>query len=255
MKMKTALSIVFLTIIFFSCQREIDPGPTKNCKLVRLVQGTHNGLPHDTVYLFKYDASGKMIEILDSVNNYTTKIEYDSKGKIVKQIGQVAMPVSYVYDSQDRLVQITSFDSARFRLNYSTGKKPVSVTYYSGSSVDTTGATTLFDYSNGDIVKHTPVSGWATGRVEHYEYYDSLPNKQPNLDMILFFNGMSSTFNEWFLQFNDHLIKKSIYSDREFITRYSFENGNITSQVTNHYDLITRDTFMTLSRFYYYDCK
>src|SRR5688572_3597718 len=110
--MNKEIATIFLTLLILSCQKETNPDlPPNDCKLIRSVQGIHNGQGDDTTFLFNYDANNRLNRVTWISEGFPMEFEllYDGQGRLI-QVDNISEPgyleTIFRYDNNGRLSEI-----------------------------------------------------------------------------------------------------------------------------------------------------
>lgn len=129
MRIATLLTVTaFVGLTFTSCQKELGfdqpTEPGKGGLLTRIQQGINPDLNEDTVYLLKYNASNKLIQIVDSLYQDTLNITYDASGNIKSGTWTwVGIPINYIYNSSNQIQEVNYniFGAEKLTFQYAGG--------------------------------------------------------------------------------------------------------------------------------------
>lgn len=115
--------IAFLGLILPSCQKELGfdqtTEPGKTGLLTRIQQGINPDLNEDTIYLLKYNASNKLIQIVDSVYQDTLNITHDANGNIKTATWTwIGAAATYTYNSSQQIQEINYTISSPEKLTF-----------------------------------------------------------------------------------------------------------------------------------------
>jgi hypothetical protein len=278
--MQKTLLYAFVLLFVLSCQPNKDdnlvtpdpaPEPEKKCRLMKLIQGTHNGAAEDTTFNFYYDASGKLNKVIyfqtynGKLSSDTIKITYNDSGRLASVIGSYYRRANYFkYNTNGSLAEATAtgglYDTIRFRYDYASSTVPQkSMRYQYSYSKKWDTAEYRYTYQNGNIV--TVESFYPNNISVKRSYdYDTIPNV--NADLILM--GLQSTvpvgyFDE-FLYFNKNALKRytstvNNYTSAYYIN-YKTDSGRITKSVLNWLKSpALTDTSQRDTRNYFYECQ
>jgi hypothetical protein len=248
---KTIVYACVLLLFIISCNDKdspIDPKnePVKKCRLVKLIQGTHNGAANDTTFNFYYDATGKLNMVTDFYAGYpgidTLLLTYNDSGKLIKAIPAGYTNAStFTYTSNGQLSEIyyprNGYEKWRFVYNGSSNlpEKCIKTTYLSSpGSTHLDSVEYRYIVQNGNIVsKETFSKGVSVGK-STFEY-DTIPNLNANLSLIsLRYEALG--FSDEISYFNKNLIKKNVYTyltySFPYNVSYKLDSGKVVQSLT-----------------------
>ena len=265
----------FLVLLFIACQRETSPPPptpnqpTKQCRLVKMIQGTHNGAGYDTTFAFYYDTSGKMISVTSHNPGYDDEkytLTYDNSGHLIKVSDSADYSNSlFSYTSNGLLSDMRTFrlmDSIRMHFTYGSSTIPEKCKQIKYSYVSNTWDSTIeyhYTVQNGNITIVEAFNNGVSANKAYYEY-DTIPNFNTTLTLISQFTVPLGLFDQvW--PFNKNAIKKqtpasgNFYLGGPFSFSYNVDSGRIARSDFQWLGPNNSDTIGGETRFYYYDCK
>ncbi len=269
--MQKTLLYAFVLLFVISCQPNKDddlvtpdpaPEPEKKCRLVKLIQGTHNGAGEDTIHTFYYDATGKISKVNFKQpafnSDYDINITRDDSGRLTK--ASAYLNNIYKYTANGRLSEIiwTHRDTLRFRYVYGASVIPEKSIRYRYSFVTKTWDSTFeyhYTFQNGNMVTRETFKNGVSAEKEYYEY-DTIPNIATDL-ILLSQNGVATIgFYDEFLYFNKNVLKKNKGSSSQYYIDYKTDSGRITKSVLSLLKSPTyTDTSGRTTRYYFYECQ
>jgi hypothetical protein len=261
--MQKILLYPFVLLLFISCRPEKDDnGPEKKCRLVKLIQGTHNGAGDDTTYLFKYGASGKITHITESNPKYNYTHEYDLTYNDSGRLARVVSPTAtnyYKYKANGLLEEVTTVyfvDTSRFRFDYGSSTVPQKCFRYHYFTYFKKWDTLEYRYTsqNGNITtRETFIDGVS---IFKYNYeYDTIPNVNPDLILIGFNSVVMIGLYDEYLYFNKNVLKKKTSNDGNLFIKYQLESERIVKSVDYYLQApALTDTSGNTTRNYFYEC-
>ncbi len=258
----------FLLLFIFSCQKEADPNDdvAEDCKLVRMVQGLHDGQADDTTFLFEYDANDRLSQVSwgGSHGMLSWNLVYDGQGHLVRTQSTIQagfLETIFRYDNNGRLSEIhfDRSDSVKYIFEYDgTGVVPNRcqhwyINFSSGQWVHYT--TSIYTIRDGNIVKEEVYKGNTLQWTTEYEYYNDIPNKLGDLPLISI-NTIPLGWYDIFYFFNKNM-PNSVMDETniDYNITYAIDSGRIASSVGAYLISNTTDTSMKDNRFFYYECK
>lgn len=268
---KQFLYVILLLLVCSSCKHETDPAPeaptqtdttvtTPTCRLVKVIQGTHNGAGKDTTFIFSYDTTGKITKINYQISGYSTNMDvflnYDNSGHLLKQATSFR-GVSFQYTSAGLLSAIStkSFDSIQLSFVYGASTIPDKGLYctydYSTQKWDT--IEHRYTVQNDNITSVEILKAGVSKDIYNYEY-DTLLNNNKTLALLSQYALVNIGWFDEINCFNKNLIKrKTPKSDQPYYLRYQTESGRLTKSEFSW--LTGTDTTQRDTRYFYYDCK
>jgi YD repeat-containing protein len=224
---RTLLLIFTLGITILSCQKEPDINDLENtnCRLTKIIQGTHNGGGDDTTFLFHYDNTGK-INLIDDIqwgDTFSISLGYDNLGRLIRVTDEDAWSheSNYSYNPDGKLGSITYCwpDTQKVVFDYTGQELPAKLTFYDKNA-------TAWDYSyekhytytNGNV---TTVETIFNGRsTKQYLEYDTVRTNELFRQLALIsFRTVRLGFYEAYFYFNKNMMKK--YKNEETGTEYN----------------------------------
>lgn len=263
-----SLYCYLLLLVLFSCQKDVgdDIDVAGNCKLVRMVQGLHDGQADDTTFLFTYDANDRLSAVSWTGEGATMNwnMVYDAQGNLLRtkcafQPG--FLETIFKYDNSNRLTEIhyERFDSVKYIFEYN-GADTVPARcqnwyIHFSNGQWTHGSTSEYTIANGNIVKEEVYEGTTLKWTYEFEYYNDLLNKMGDLPLISI-NTFPLGYYENFYFFNKNMPKAVLDNiNSDYHIRYVVDSGRIAESVGAYVTPGTTDTSMKDNRFYYYECK
>lgn len=247
--MQKSILYAFVLLLFvISCQPKkdspIDPKnePVKKCRLVKMIQGTHNGAVHDTTFNFYYNAAGKLNMVTGAYAGYNTDtslLTYNDSGKLVKIIPPGFINgTTFTYTSNGLLSEIyhphIGYEKWRFVYNGSSTlpEKCIFTTYTSYPPNITHLDSMEYRYTaqNGNIVSKETFSHGISTAKSTFEY-DTIPNLNADLSLI----GLRDEaigFYEEFCYFNKNLIKRKVSTYDTYNVTYKLDSGKVVQSLT-----------------------
>jgi hypothetical protein len=276
--MQKKLMYFSVLLLFMACQRETSPPTptppnqtTKQCRLVKLIQGTHNGAVDDTTFTFYYDTSGKMISVTDHNPGYDDDkytLTYDNSGRLIKVIDSSGYANSlFSYTGNGLLSDMRTFrlmDSIRMHFTYGSSTIPEKCKQIEYSYISNTWDSAIeYHYSvqNGNITSVEAFNNGVSAAKAYYEY-DTVPNFNTTLALISQFSVPLGLYDQiW--PFNKNAAKKKTinnstgnYVGDAFYIKNKMDSGRL---VKSEFDWLNPPTFTDTvqrdTRFYYYDCQ
>jgi hypothetical protein len=270
--------VYFSMLLFIACQRDMSgPSPTsdpnqtaKQCRLVKMIQGTHNGAGDDTTFLFYYDTLGKMTRVTyhnPGYNDDEYTLTYDNSGHLIN----VSDPYDFAntlfsYTSNGLLSELRSYrllDSLRFRFVYGSSTVPEKCIEYKLSYFTHLWDSTIeyhYTAQNGNITRIEIFKNGVSTNTAYCEY-DTIPNFNTTLALISQYTLPLGLFDQVWL-FNKNALKKyTPASDNNYLGgpysfSYNIDSGKVVRSDFAWLEGPTNsDTAAKNTRFYYYDCK
>jgi len=240
----------FVLLLFtVSCQpkKESPIDPKKNelattCRLVKLIQGTHNGAVNDTTFNFYYDATGKLNMVTDYYAGYpgidTLLITYNDSGKLIKIIPPGFLNgTTFTYTSNGLLSEIyhprTGYEKWRFIYNGSSTlpEKCIKTDYTAvGSFTFLDSVEYRYTAQNGNIVSKETFKNGVSQAISTFEY-DTIPNLNADLSLISL-RREPIGFYEEFCFFNKNLIKRKVAQNDTYNVNYTLDSGKVVKSLT-----------------------
>jgi len=220
----TALAVV-------ACQKEMSVDTTNGndpkdslitgngCQLTRWIEGTR-GLPDDTIYVFKYDAQGRINKILDSGYDYATcLLKYNSAGRLSEMFmvelfhpADTFSVATYAYTNSGLLKSVKyAFRESEDIFHYGTDTLPTGMThhYYDDFYNKHDSVQYKFSWNNGNMIKAERFDN-SSSEVLFEASYTNIPNQTKTLSLLELSNFIY--FNTpYFSYFNKNMSKNIKY--------------------------------------------
>jgi hypothetical protein len=266
-------AVSMASLLTFSACNKDDDTPSVAAPACKLVKFVSNAEDYSTV---EYNAQDKLIKISDynggELDEYIV-LEYNSQGQVAKTVGYengvLDWYTTFEYNAKGQISKATDFDSDNTSDYFTTyeydanGNRTKSTSKEMQDGVTKT-FTTLFEYSNGNLVKETENAGSTEQEVTTHEYYTDKEDK------LRAFKEMAvGGFEEVGATPSKNLVKKSVRSSsgdsytQTYTSSYVYEFNEkgfpvkeIASNVSSYTSGATTSTSSdTYSSSYEYQCK
>ncbi|MBO9200765.1 MULTISPECIES: hypothetical protein [Niastella] len=265
---KNILYAFVLLFFIVSCNDKdspIDPvEQTDKCRLIKMIQGTHNGAEADTTFTFFYNTAGKVEKVTEYNPYYNTKdtflLAYNDAGRLVSVNARYRANY-FKYNSNGTLAEAIATggltDTTRFRYEYAGSILPQKSICYQHDLVNKTWDTTEYRYvwQNGNVVSREQFSKGVSVIITGYQY-DTIPNVAPDLLLMGFHYTIPIGYYEEFLYFNKNVVRKE--STRYAASQYTYQtdSGRIVKSIESYLrPPYNTDTTTGYTRNYFYECK
>jgi hypothetical protein len=271
--MQKSILYAFVLLLFvISCEPKkdspIEPKeePVKKCRLVKMIQGTHNGTVNDTTFNFYYDASGKLNMVTDFYSGYpgidTLSLTYNDSGKLAKIIqSRYFNPngTTFAYTSTGLLNEVnyrslTSFDYMKLRFVYN-GASTVpdkavvlTLTAFGGTAKDS--SEYRYTTQNGIIVSKEKFNSKGASSGKTTFEYDTIPNLSTDLALVGLFDEPIG-FNDEVFYFSKNLVKTYNNNGYMYTRSYTLDSGKVAQSFT-YYD---KNPQPGATRNYFWECN
>lgn len=271
--MQKSILYAFVLLLFaISCEPKkdspIDPKeePVKKCRLVKLIQGTHNGAVNDTTFNFYYDAAGKLNMVTDFYSGYpgidSLSLTYNDSGKLVKILrSEYFNPngTNFMYTSTGLLNEInyrsmSTFDYMKMRFVY-TGSSTLpdkavvlTLTTFGGTAKDS--SEYRYITQNGSIVSKEKFNSKGASLGKTTFAYDTIPNLSTNVALIGLFDEPIGFADEVFY-FSKFMIKTYSSPGYSYNVNYKLDSGKVAQSFT-YYD---QNPAPGATRNYFWECN
>jgi hypothetical protein len=268
-------SLLFLAILVtcISCQKtgldwdDVPSTDSSSCKLVRVVQGIHNGaIDDDTVYNFSYDASGKINRFVDSGStglDYTYDVKYDGQGRIVEVHCDLdpADSLRCIYNSQGKIAELYWRDYKTV-FEYAGSDLPRRAILYEPSFSGGPGweQTWVSDFTflNGNLVSESISRNNVNEGSYTNTFYENMVNPlSQNIRVMNYALTLYVLPKGYEALFSKNLIKTSLSDDGQISEFWNFKmEKDLIKEIYGDPDRMPDGTFQPrVSRFLQYECK
>lgn len=262
--------LYFSVLLFIiSCQPDkdslIEPEnpATKKCRLVKMIQGNHNGTGTDTIFTFSYDASGKITKVnfqnAAYNSNYDNILSYDDSGRLVKVSYILSSYFKYTSTGLLQEMSYNTYDSFRLRYIYGTSAIPEKCISYHYTYFSPKWDSTEHRYTsqNGNITSVEVFKAGVSQSKTNYEY-DTIPNFNSTLALISQWALVPIGLYEEVIPFNKNVLKKmtvaaGINPGAGYYINYKTDSGRIVQSTLSWFK--NTDTTGRDQRYYYYECQ
>ncbi len=259
-----------LLLFVISCNDKDSPidtptDPVKKCRLVKLIQGTHNGGVNDTTFNFYYNATGKLNMVTGGqagINVDTSLITYNDSGKLVKVIPpRFIHGTTFTYTSKGLLSEINyrSFDYMKMRFVYNgSSTLPDKAVIYTLTGADGTpkdSSEYRYTSQNGNIISKEIFNSKGVSLAKSIFEYDTIPNLNTDLTLISLNDQALGLYDEVFY-FNKNLVKKNAYTDPSkhtytYNVSYKLDSGKVVQSFTYN----EQNPQPSSTRNYFWECQ
>jgi hypothetical protein len=269
--------LVYFVVLFIliSCNRKTDaPAPpkeeTKKCRLVKMIQGTHNGAAPDTILQYTYDAGGKVTKVTEHYPALNITMEhqlsYDNTGRLteVKSPNYSQMYVNYTnvftYTNNGLLNTIATNTTSipfNYRFEYATDSLPTKGFRYTYNNATKAWDTSehRYTFQNGNMVSQEYYFKGVYISKSTYEY-DTIPNLDHTLSLANLFNNLLLGWHEEFIYFNKNQLKKAVTPHWSCYMSYTLDSGRLTKSIYKWLEKAPfTDTTLIETRNFFYECQ
>ncbi|AEW03565.1 hypothetical protein A4D02_19715 [Niastella koreensis] len=270
--MQKSILYVFVLLFVISCNPKkdspVDPptDPVKKCRLVKIIQGTHNGAVNDTTFNFYYDAAGKLNMVTDFYSGYpgidSFSLTYNDSGKLVKILESEYFNPNgtiFTYTNTGLLSEInyrslSSFDYMKMRFVYNGSSTlpdkavVLTLTTFGGTAKDS--SEYRYIAQNGSIVSKEKFNSKGASLGKTTFGYDTIPNLSTDLALIGLFDEPIGFTDEVFY-FSKNMIKTYNSNGYNYNVSYKQDSGKIVQSFTYY----NQNPAPGATRNYFWECN
>jgi antitoxin component YwqK of YwqJK toxin-antitoxin module len=268
---KNVLYGFVLLLFVISCNDKDSPiepknEPAKKCRLVKMIQGTHNGAVNDTTFNFYYNAAGKLNMVTDYYSGYpgidSLSLTYNDSGKLVKIMhskyfnpnGTTFTYTSFGLLSEVNYRSLASFDYMKMRFVYNGSSTlpdkavVLTLTAFGGPAKDS--SEYRYTAQNGSIVSKEKFNSKGASSGKTTFAYDTIPNLSTDVALIGLFDEPIG-FADEVLYFSKNTIKTYSSPGYSYNVNYKLDSGKIVQSLT-YYDQAPQPG---ATRNYFWECN